>query len=84
MKIELNKPALVEDLRAFLQRADCEAEPDGDSALSVAVPDAYGEEQERLELELYLKAWQATHPDVEAHLLETPRPGVQKTAESAD
>ena len=29
---------------------------------------AVGEEQARLEIDLYLKAWQASHPDVEAHL----------------
>ena len=42
---------------------------DGEGAVLVEVPDALGEEQARLEIDLYLKAWQASHPDVEAHLL---------------
>jgi hypothetical protein len=35
----------------------------------VEVPEALGEEQARLEVDLYLKAWQASRPDVEAHLI---------------
>ena len=41
-----------------------------DGSVNVEVPDALGEEQARLEVELYLKAWQASHPDVEAHLIQ--------------
>jgi hypothetical protein len=52
-----------------LRRVDCEAQADGDGAVLVEVPDALGEEQARLEIDLYLKAWQASHPDVEAHLI---------------
>ena len=40
----------------------------GTTSVTVEVPDALGEEQARLEVELYIKAWQASHPDVEAHL----------------
>ena len=52
-----------------MRRVDCEAQADGDGAVLVEVPDALGEEQARLEIDLYLKAWQASRPDVEAHLL---------------
>ena len=41
-----------------------------DGSVIVEVPDALGEEQARLEVDLYLKAWQASHPDVEAHLIQ--------------
>jgi len=67
MRINVN-PDAREELLAFLRRAECEARADGDEAVIVQVPDA-GEHQARLEVDLYLKAWQASHPDVEAHLL---------------
>ena len=62
-------PDAREELLEFLRRVKCDANADGDDAVQVTVPDAIGEEQARLEIDLYLKAWQASHPDVEAHLL---------------
>jgi hypothetical protein len=62
-------PDAREELLEFLRRVKCEAHADGDDAVLVEVPDALGDEQARLEIDLYLKAWQASHPDVEAHLL---------------
>ena len=60
MRIEVN-PDAREELLEFLRRAECEARADGDEAVIVEVPDA-GEDQARLEVDLYLKAWQASHP----------------------
>jgi hypothetical protein len=62
-------PDAREELLEFLRRVKCEARADGDGAVLVEVPDALGEEQARLEIDLYLKAWQASHPDVKAHLI---------------
>jgi hypothetical protein len=76
-------PDAREELLEFLRRADCEARADGDGAVIVEVPDAAGA-QARLEVDLYLKAWQASHPDVEVHLLETPHSGVEGEAETSD
>lgn len=53
-----------------MRRADCITRVDDDGSVIVEVPDAIGEEQARLEVELYIKAWQASHPDVEAHLIQ--------------
>jgi hypothetical protein len=50
-------------------RVNCEARADGDEAVVVEVPGSLGEDQARMEVDLYLKAWQASRPDVEAHLL---------------
>jgi hypothetical protein len=77
-------PDAREELLEFLRRVDCEARADGDAAVIVEVPDAIGEEQARLEVDLYLKAWQASHPDVEAHLLGIPRLRVEDEAETSD
>ena len=57
------------ELLEFLRRANCETRVEDDGSVIVEVPDALGEEQARLEVDLYLKAWQASRPDVEAHLI---------------
>ncbi|HYZ20463.1 MAG TPA: hypothetical protein VE615_13025 [Gaiellaceae bacterium] len=78
------QPDAVEDLLAYLRRVNCKAEVGPDGIVVVEVPGAYGEEQARMELDLYLKAWQASRPDLEAHLLETPRSGVEGVDDDAD
>jgi len=85
MRIQVH-PDAREGLVEFLRRAHCEVRSDGDETLIVEVPDALGEEQARLEVDLYLKAWQASHPsaDVEAHLLEIPQSGVEGAPEASD
>jgi hypothetical protein len=67
MRIEVD-PDAREELLEFLRRVECEARADGERAVVVEVPDA-SDEQARLEVDLYLRAWQASHPDIEAHLL---------------
>jgi hypothetical protein len=69
MRIEVH-PEAREELLEFLRRANCEARVEDDGSVIVEVPDALGEEQARLEVDLYLKAWQASRPDVEAHLIQ--------------
>ena len=69
MRIEVH-PEAREELLEFLRRANCIARVDDDGSLIVEVPDALGEDQARLEVELYIKAWQASHPDVEAHVTQ--------------
>jgi hypothetical protein len=69
MRIEVH-PEAREELLEFLRRANCITRVEDDGSVTVEVPDAHGEEQARLEVELYVKAWQASHPDVEAHLTQ--------------
>ena len=87
MRIKVG-PEAREELLRFLRRADCEVEAEGDSTLVVSVPAALGEEQARMEVDLYLKAWQASHPDVEidveAHLLDLPRSRVADEDSTTD
>ena len=81
-------PEALEELLQFLRRADCQAEAEDDSTVVVEVPAALGEEQARMEVDLYLKAWQASHPDVEvvveAHLLDLPRSRVRDEGSTTD
>ena len=67
MRIQVH-PEAREELLEFLRRANCITRVEDDGSVFVEVPDALGEEQARLEVELYIKAWQASHPDVEAHV----------------
>jgi hypothetical protein len=83
MKIQVDAD-LREELVEFLERADCTVQIEDDGTLVVTVPDAFGEDQARLEVDLYLKAWQASHPDVETHLLGIPLSGVEDEAETVD
>jgi hypothetical protein len=87
MRIKV-RPEAREELLLFLRRADCEAEAEDDSTVVVNVPAAMGEEQARMEVDLYLKAWQASHPDVdlvvEAHLLDVPRSRVADEGSTTD
>jgi hypothetical protein len=83
MKIQVD-PEAREELLEFLRRADCKVRAEDDGTLVVEVPSAPGEEQARLEVDLYLKAWQASHPYVETHLLDIPRSGVECEQETAD
>jgi hypothetical protein len=85
MRIQVD-PEARQELLEFLRRADCEARAEGEDSVLVEVPDALGDEQARLEVDLYLKAWQASHPDVEieAQLLENPQSGVEADAAKAD
>jgi hypothetical protein len=85
MRIQVD-PEARDGLLEFLRRAECEARAEGDDSVVVEVPKALDGEQARLEVDLYLKAWQASHPDVEveAHLLETPHARVERDGENAD
>ena len=82
MRIQV-PPDVREDLLQFLRRADCEVAVEDETTVVVHVPAALGEEQARMEVDLYLKALQASRPDIEAHLLD-PQSRVADQPFSAD
>jgi hypothetical protein len=67
MKIRIDDPSLVDDLVHHLRRSGCvatpsEVEANGDGVtLDVQLPAALDEQQARLEVEVYLKVFEATH-----------------------
>ena len=75
MKIRVDDPHLVDDLVHHLRRSGCvatasEVEAHGAGiTVDVHVPAALDEEQARMEVELYLKVFEATHPGRAATLL---------------
>jgi hypothetical protein len=61
MKIRLSDPELVDDLLAFLRGKHCVAEQLSDGTLEVSLPEATRQDAAALELDLYLRAWEAGH-----------------------
>jgi hypothetical protein len=76
VRVRLSDPRLAEEFIAFLRRADwiagigeVEAHADG-ITVDVLVPAAYDETRARIELEVYLRGWEAVYPDSAAELLD--------------
>jgi hypothetical protein len=67
-RIQLSDPNLLDDLRDALARADCSTVPVDTGTLLVTHPLPIDEEA-RMELDFFLRAWQATRPDTEVELL---------------
>jgi hypothetical protein len=76
MFVRLFDAGLAEEFVGFLRRADCvanlgevEAHAEGIS-VKVEVPDVHDERQARMEVALYLQAWEALHPGSGAKVLD--------------
>ena len=76
MFVRLSDAGLADEFVGFLRRADCVADL-GDVhahaegvAVEVEVPEAYDEEQARMEVALYLRVWEAVHPGSGAEVLD--------------
>jgi hypothetical protein len=70
MLIRLSDPSLVDDLCESFRRAGFSAEPAGESMAEVYRPDAPEPGQERREVEIHLRVWQAMQPDVTIELFD--------------
>jgi hypothetical protein len=76
MVVLLSDPSFAEAFLGYLRRADWIAsfgEVDSHArgvAVLVEIPSAYDEEQARLEVDLYLRIWEAVHPGSGAELLD--------------
>jgi hypothetical protein len=60
---------LRDDLRAFLERADCVFREYGAYEFEVDIPHAPSEAQGRRELDIYLASWQVMNRGVETYVL---------------
>jgi len=69
LRIQVNDPNVLDDLRRALRDAECSTEALSDDTLLVTHPFAIEEAEARLELAFFLKAWQASRPGAEAELL---------------
>jgi hypothetical protein len=69
MRIRLSDPSLVDDLLMFLRERQCVVEPASEDTLDVELPAAMRSDAAALELQLYLRVWEATHPGARAEPL---------------
>ena len=69
MQIHVDEPNHLDDLLAFLRRIGCIALRVDGFTLEVHMPETTNERAERLELDAYVRSWQARHPDAAAKLI---------------
>jgi hypothetical protein len=61
IRLRLSEPGLADGLALFLSRQECRAETAEDGTVMVELAHALHQEQARLEVELYVRVWQALH-----------------------
>jgi hypothetical protein len=70
MRIRVKEAADVDGLVAFLKERDFVAEKVGPNTVEVSRLSSVRHDHVRLELEVFLKAWHAAHPDAQAEFIE--------------
>ena len=64
MLVHVSEPSALLALIACLGRAGCLCRRIGSASVEVVHPPSFDEDEERIELAFFLKAWAAQHPDV--------------------
>jgi hypothetical protein len=64
MRIRLSDPTLVDELLEYLSRHEAIAERSEGDVIAVSLPRSERSDAEKLELDLYLRVFEATHPGV--------------------
>jgi hypothetical protein len=67
--VKLSDPALVDDLVDFRSRSGCIVQAEDETTVLVSIPRSLREDAAALELDLYLRVWEATHPEARASRL---------------
>jgi hypothetical protein len=70
MKILLSDAALLDDLLDYLTAEGCVVEQVGPNLVEASRLSSVRHDQARLELDLFLRAWQQTHPGTEVRILD--------------
>ena len=77
LRVRISEPGVAEARPGARRRAECSAAV-GDVqahaegiAVQVEVPQAYDDQQARMEVSLYLRVWEAMHPGSGVELLES-------------
>lgn len=74
MKIRLSDPSLVDDLLTYLRAKQCVVESESADTLDVELPEVVRGDAAALELDLYLRVFEATHPGVRVTRMGEGRP----------
>jgi hypothetical protein len=64
MLVHVSDPTALLGLIACLARAGCSCTRIGAASVRVLHPPSFDEDEERIELTFFLRAWAAQHPDV--------------------
>jgi len=70
MKIRVHDAADLDELVAYLAERDYVADRVGPNTIEVSRLSSVRHNHVRMELELYLQAWLASHPEASAELIE--------------
>ncbi len=70
MKILLTDAALLNELIAYLVNEGCVVEQVGPNLVEVSRLASVRHDQAKLDLDLFLQAWRASHPEAEVRLLD--------------
>jgi hypothetical protein len=70
MKILLSDAALLDDLVSYLTAEGCVVEQVGPNLVEASRLSSVRHDQARLELDLFLRAWQHRHPGTEVRILD--------------
>ena len=69
MQVHVAEPNHLNDLLDFLRKIGCDALRVDGFTLEVHMPETTDERAERLELDVYVRSWQACHPEAQAKLI---------------
>ena len=67
MKLRLSDPAQVDELLRYLQRHETITERTSRTTVTLSLPDVEHDDAARLALELYVRAFEQTHPGTTVH-----------------
>jgi hypothetical protein len=70
VKILLSDAAYLDELIAYLVREGCIVERVGPNLVEVSRLSSVRHDQAGVDLDLYLQAWRAAHPEAEARVLD--------------
>jgi hypothetical protein len=68
LTVHLNRAECVEDLVVALRRTGCRAHQTGPTACRVVHASALDEQEARVEVAFFLRAWESAQPDARASL----------------
>jgi hypothetical protein len=67
LRVKLSDPALVDEIVDFLARSGCiAAQAEDETTVLVSIPRSLRDDAAELELDLYLRVWEAMHPEAQA------------------
>lgn len=70
MKILLSDAAYLDDLIAYLFSVGCIVEQIGPNLVEVSRLSSVRHDQARMDIDLFLQAWKASHPEAQVRLLD--------------